>query len=1485
MLHRLQLLLVLIIFCVYSSAQTAPSTSCGQAEIMQRLYATHPEYKQLNEQIETALKTRNQLINSGELRSQRTNAIVTLPVVVHIIHNGGAENITDAQVLQGIQHLNEAYANTGYYDPSDGVNTEIQFCMAQRDPSNNATNGITRDVSAYTTMGGANYYSDDQNVKNINRWNPLCYINIWLVKSIPTSVVGYAYLPSAHGSNVDGIIIEAGYFGSSFSNDVVAAHEMGHYLGLYHTFEGNCTNNDCTTDGDKVCDTPPDQSTAGISCTSSANSCTTDVLSGFATDQNDLTQDYMDYGNFNCMKVFTQGQADRMNWFIQNVRQSLLACKSCMNPCPAPVTANFTTPSAPYIAGASYTFTNTSVNAASYEWYVNGVLKSSTANLNYTFPAAGSFIIKLVAHSGNALCDDSSKTITLNAVCSGTAGFTKSAAISPAGTPVNFTNTSTGADAYEWLVNNVSQSTSASFSYNSTTGGKYAVKLIAKNSVTGCRFEFIDTIEYTCAVVADFIPDRPTSLVNVPVTFTSTSTGATSWQWLVNSVVAGTGPTFTYTFTNEALYGVQLIAGNGICSAYKTTLVLITDKCGNAQYQFQKTYGIGQNSGAYSIQPTADGGSVLSERLVTTGVTYANATILKLDVAGNSQWAYTYNNNTNASFAKVKPTMDGGYIAIGQMQAPGIQGALESFIVKTTATGALSWEKEITVTNTFANFGTDIIESADGSYYFTGAIENPGANGSSDVMVGKLNGSGNLLWIIGYDARGSETGNSLAEDNTHLIVCGNKSGTAGNAGFLLQLNKTDGSVVYAKAYQSTTENFLDVQVAPAGYFVNAQRINNTSGLYTDHVFLETDINGKLSYSKYLQPFGTGKEIGRSAAVLKTNGNIISQTSGAFGGVYNDFLIQEINTSTGILWTKLYYKTNAWLNTIAVTPDNSIWAAGQSMEATAPPLQTYVMKLDSIGGSGNCPSGNATLQLLTADYNTSTADFKATTAQAQINSAHTETRIDVINNIICQFLKCDSVVHNLDTCVKCDAFHIFPPAPVCNFRDSVLVEYIRDTTCIFPFELKVDSTIAQVIPVNGHNFYIKFKKPGTTKLYAQINSFCGLVQDSVVLNAYDTSPKAINLGPDIQLCKFSSVKLSAGSGFASYLWNDGSVDSILTAYNPGQYFVKATAYCGNVYSDTINLSQAPDVPFDLGPDLQICDNDTLTIAAPGSFSSYTWAANYNISSIKGSTVKIWPASDTTYTVIAQVALGCTVLDTIRVKVNRSAPLHLGNDSSFCAGDSLVIHAPAGFKNYLWQDGSTGLDYTAKQKGIYWLHAQTNNGCISKDSVLITDVYPLPSNFLLPVINKCDTKTIDIKAIGSWPSYLWFNNSTASSVSISNGGQYWLQVKSINGCTARDTVVVTDKPCGTGIYFPNVFTPDGNGYNDTYKAIVNDLPVSFRLRIYNRFGEKVFESTDYKQGWDGIYKGRLQPPDTYVWYCNYQFAGSFEKLEKGTLILVR
>jgi len=175
-------------------------------------------------------------------------------------------------------------------------------------------------------------------MKNLIRWNPLDYNNIRVVREISnnstgTSVAGYANFPGSHGSPIDGIAIEFSAVGNTFVDNSVLVHEMGHYLGLYHTFQGGCANNDCLTDGDHVCDTPPDQSTDAVPCGLSINSCNTDTDSGFATHQDDMVQNFMDYNTPACINQITQGQKDRMLFFVNNDKSSLLNLSACSSLC------------------------------------------------------------------------------------------------------------------------------------------------------------------------------------------------------------------------------------------------------------------------------------------------------------------------------------------------------------------------------------------------------------------------------------------------------------------------------------------------------------------------------------------------------------------------------------------------------------------------------------------------------------------------------------------------------------------------------------------------------------------------------------------------------------------------------------------------------------------------------------------------------------------------------------------------------------------------------------------------------------------------------------------------------------------------------------------------------------------------------------------------------------------------------------------------
>lgn len=195
--------LILVIFHSSDINIQSKDTLNLPSNINQIGYCATDHLNQKNRQLK-ALESKIEKRLYSDFKNERNRKLFTappyvLPVVVHIIHQNGAENITDAQVLQGVTNLNEAYANINYYNQNTGVNTQIQFCLAKQDPEGNSSTGINRIESHLTNL---TLETEDLNLKNLIRWNPLQYINIWLVEEICSAAVGcgvaaYAYYSSA----------------------------------------------------------------------------------------------------------------------------------------------------------------------------------------------------------------------------------------------------------------------------------------------------------------------------------------------------------------------------------------------------------------------------------------------------------------------------------------------------------------------------------------------------------------------------------------------------------------------------------------------------------------------------------------------------------------------------------------------------------------------------------------------------------------------------------------------------------------------------------------------------------------------------------------------------------------------------------------------------------------------------------------------------------------------------------------------------------------------------------------------------------------------------------------------------------------------------------------------------------------------------------------------------------------------------------------
>jgi len=433
-------------------------------------------------------------VNQSDVFSSKMMTTQTIPVVVNVVHQGGIENISDAQVFDAINHLNDAFKNIGYYDPETGVDTEIQFCLSTQDPDNHATLGVNRIFSSLTNV---TVETEDLDLKGLVQWNPLDYLNIWVVNEISSlvsgnGVAGYAYFPSAHGLPQDGIVIEANYFGSSADNSKVLVHEAGHYLGLYHTFEGGCENDDCQLDGDRICDTPPDQSTAPVQCGSKANTCDSDendsslnnpfrsITLGGLGDQFDMHINYMDYGYLSCYSAFTGGQKVRMKQVLATTRQSLQHSFGCLPPCPSPsYNASYTSDATtPVLAGDLVTFENTSDPANSFEWSIDGEVFSDEKDSKYEFMEEGIFTIKLQIRDTLNYCASSYEQI-YEVVCGGEASFaTISTEVVAGETIIVFENTSTAHESFEWFLDGAFYSSETDLTITFADAGYYTLYLV-----------------------------------------------------------------------------------------------------------------------------------------------------------------------------------------------------------------------------------------------------------------------------------------------------------------------------------------------------------------------------------------------------------------------------------------------------------------------------------------------------------------------------------------------------------------------------------------------------------------------------------------------------------------------------------------------------------------------------------------------------------------------------------------------------------------------------------------------------------------------------------------------------------------------------------------------------------------------------------------------------------------------------------------------
>jgi hypothetical protein len=293
-------------FAILQSAfftQAQNYKTCGSDEAQKLVFDQHPELlREYLEREEEYIKIDKAAATNG-YADQRTQSVVYIvPVVFHIIHQNGPENISDAKVRDAIKVMNDDFrklnADTALTIPLFKpimADCEIEFRLATIDPSGNCTNGINRMYSWETNNGGES--------AKLVQWPQNKYLNIWVVKTMGPShatAAAYSYLPGSAPTGGDGIITLYNYVGTNPGNSHTLSHEVGHWLNLRHTWgSGNQPNVACGTDN--VTDTPTTKGSPS-SCNLNLSTCATPAIEN--------VQNHMDYSF--CTTMFTLGQKTRM---------------------------------------------------------------------------------------------------------------------------------------------------------------------------------------------------------------------------------------------------------------------------------------------------------------------------------------------------------------------------------------------------------------------------------------------------------------------------------------------------------------------------------------------------------------------------------------------------------------------------------------------------------------------------------------------------------------------------------------------------------------------------------------------------------------------------------------------------------------------------------------------------------------------------------------------------------------------------------------------------------------------------------------------------------------------------------------------------------------------------------------------------------------------------------------------------------------------
>lgn len=403
--------------------------------------------------------------------------------------------------------------------------------------------------------------------------------------------------------------------------------------------------------------------------------------------------------------------------------------------------------------------------------------------------------------------------------------------------------------------------------------------------------------------------------------------------------------------------------------------------------------------------------------------------------------------------------------------------------------------------------------------------------------------------------------------------------------------------------------------------------------------------------------------------------------------------------------------------------------------------------------------------------------------------------------------------------------------------------------------------AATVPSTWTNHTFTFIAPNNTQYITVRNVIDGIIHWNHIDNfeLVNCLPN-LNFGNDTILCQGETLTLDASAPNTNYLWQDNSTNPTFTVTQPGTYWVQATNNCGST-SDTINVDFMPVPTINLGNDTSLCSGELLVLNASIQNATYLWSTN--------STDSILTINQSgNYWVQATNNCG-SISDTINVNFIDLPVINLGNDTSLCYGELLVLDVNIPNAAYLWNNSSTDSTLTITEAGSYWVIV-TKENCNVSDTINISykDIAAPPEDFGLNQFLKCKPDTILLNVSTPTATYLWNDGSSKPFLYVTEPGDYWVEVFTLCNSFKEEISISKEGFCDCELWIPNTFTPDNDGYNDVFTpSFYNCEFATYSLSIYNRWGEFIFETTDPHQPWNGLHNSIPVPDGIYIYKLSY------------------